>query len=63
MTLLNIAEICPATRRGWDNAVEIHMRHDGALMVGIPPHNFSQDFRQAVELAAAKPAEIVPRSK
>lgn len=38
--------------------VEIHLRHDAALMVGIPPHNFSQDFRQAVDLAAAKPDNL-----
>jgi anaerobic ribonucleoside-triphosphate reductase activating protein len=32
--------------------VEIHLRHDAALMVGIPPHNFSDNFRQAVDLAS-----------
>jgi len=31
--------------------VEIHLRGDAALMVGIPPHNFSGNFQQAVDLA------------
>lgn len=34
--------------------VEIHLRDDAALMVGIPPHNFSQNFRQAIDVATAK---------
>lgn len=29
--------------------VEIHLRHDGALMVGIPPHNFQKTFVQTIE--------------
>jgi len=34
--------------------VEIHLRHDAALMVGIPPHHFSQHFRQAIDVASGK---------
>lgn len=29
--------------------VEIHLRTDSALMVGVPPRNFSDKFKQAVE--------------
>ena len=29
--------------------VEIHLRNDAALMVGIPPHNFQRTFKQTVE--------------
>lgn len=28
--------------------VEIHMRDDSALMVGVPPINFSEDFKKAI---------------
>ncbi|MBO3460158.1 radical SAM protein [Aetokthonos hydrillicola Thurmond2011] len=31
--------------------VEIHMRNDAALMVGIPPHNFSDDFKRAIRMS------------
>ena len=30
--------------------VEIHLRDESALMVGVPPHNFSADFKQAVDI-------------
>jgi anaerobic ribonucleoside-triphosphate reductase activating protein len=33
--------------------VEIHLQDDSALMVGIPPHNFSNDFKQAVDLSSS----------
>lgn len=29
--------------------VEIHLRNDAALMVGIPPHNFQRTFEQTIE--------------
>ncbi|MBW4596224.1 MAG: radical SAM protein [Brasilonema angustatum HA4187-MV1] len=29
--------------------VEIHLRNDAALMVGIPPHNFQRAFEQTIE--------------
>ncbi|WP_375466974.1 4Fe-4S single cluster domain-containing protein [uncultured Nostoc sp.] len=32
--------------------VEIHMRDDSVLMVGVPPHNFSTDFEGAVDIAS-----------
>jgi anaerobic ribonucleoside-triphosphate reductase activating protein len=32
--------------------VEIHMRDDSALMVGVPPDNFSESFHQAVKIAS-----------
>ncbi len=35
------------TRRQRD--VEIHLRGDGALMVGVPPQNLPKDFRLAVD--------------
>ena len=31
--------------------VEIHMRDESALMVGVPPHNFSSNFKQAVDIS------------
>lgn len=33
--------------------VEIHLRGDAALMVGIPPHNFSHNFQQVVDRASS----------
>ncbi|MDT9189752.1 MAG: 4Fe-4S single cluster domain-containing protein [Limnospira sp. PMC 894.15] len=30
--------------------VELHIRNDSALMVGVPPHGFREDFKQAVKL-------------
>lgn len=33
--------------------VEVHLRHDAALMVGIPPHKFSGNFKAAVDMASA----------
>lgn len=33
--------------------VEIHLRGDAALMVGIPPHNFSHNFKQVVDRASS----------
>ena len=30
--------------------VEIHIRDDSALMVGVPPHNFSAKFKQALDM-------------
>ena len=37
---------------GRSRHVEIHLRNDSALMVGIPPHDFSPNFQQAVEVAS-----------
>lgn len=34
--------------------VEVHLRADAALMVGVPPHNFSENFKTAVETAHIK---------
>ncbi|HAZ48837.1 MAG TPA: hypothetical protein DDW76_14805 [Cyanobacteria bacterium UBA11369] len=31
--------------------VEIHLRNDSALMVGVPPHNLSPHFKQAVDIS------------
>ncbi len=31
--------------------VEIHMRDDSALMVGVPPYKFSNNFKLAVDLS------------
>jgi anaerobic ribonucleoside-triphosphate reductase activating protein len=33
--------------------VEIHLREDSALMVGVPPHKFSTDFKNAVDLGTS----------
>jgi len=33
--------------------VEIHLQDDSALMVGIPPHNFSNNFKQAIDIGSS----------
>lgn len=33
--------------------VEIHMRDESALLVGVPPHNFSTNFKLAVDIGSS----------
>lgn len=33
--------------------VEIHLQDDSALMVGVPPHNFSNNFKLAIDLGSS----------
>lgn len=39
---------------GRSRHVEIHLRNDSALMVGIPPHHFDPDFQHAVDVASSR---------
>lgn len=47
LTSRHLSEANLFTERKRD--MEIHLQNDAALMVGVPPHNFSQDFHQVVE--------------
>ncbi|WP_170861282.1 hypothetical protein [Geitlerinema sp. PCC 9228] len=31
--------------------MEIHIRDEEALMVGVPPHNFRETFHQAIDIS------------
>jgi anaerobic ribonucleoside-triphosphate reductase activating protein len=52
LTSRHLSEASLFTERKRD--VEIHLREDSALMVGVPPHKFSRDFKKAVDLGNEK---------
>ncbi|KYC38106.1 hypothetical protein WA1_37785 [Scytonema hofmannii PCC 7110] len=55
LTPRHLSEVTLFTERKRD--VEIHMRDDSVLMVGVPPYNFSTHFQQAVNMVS-KSTEI-----
>ncbi len=55
LTDRHLSEASLFTERKRD--LEIHLRDDAVLMVGVPPHNFSTDFQRAVDMVS-KSTEI-----